>query len=306
MLKKDITFRENRVNSALIIGCGDLGRRVAALLNTQGISVAGLVRSEESREQLANLNISALAGNLDLPEDIQPLPLASTTVFYFAPPPGGGIIDTRARNFCQLVTDKALPEKIVYLSTSGVYGDCGDKIVTESTPPAPGTARGKRRLDAEDAFRSLATTAGIPLVILRVTGIYGEGKLPYSQLQAGLPVLRDDESCITNRIHIDDLARICIAAAEQGEDGDTFNVSDGNPTTMTHYFNAVADALGLSRPPQVTREEALKVMTPLMLSYFSESRRMDNHKMLDKLGVKLLYPTLEDGLRASVSRQVSP
>lgn len=291
--------------STLIIGCGDVGTHVATKLSSHGIPVTGLVRSNESAALLGKRAITPVVANLDFPEDIPSLPLQGTTVFYFAPPPGGGVIDTRARAFCRLVSDAARPNKIIYLSTSGVYGDCGDEIVTESTPPAPTTTRGKRRLDAENVFLSLAERTGIPVVILRVTGIYGERKLPYTQLQSGLPVLNDDESCITNRIHIDDLAAVCVAAAERGENGDIFNVSDGHPTTMTYYFNAVADALGLPRPPQVTREEAHRVMTPLMLSYFSESRRMENHKMLDKLGVTLYYPTLAEGLRASVPGQVS-
>jgi nucleoside-diphosphate-sugar epimerase len=139
----------------------------------------------------------------------------------------------------------------------------------------------------------------VPVVILRVTGIYGPGRFPVSQLAGGQPVLLEELAPLTNRIHQDDLARVCLAAAAQGEDGDIFNVSDGHPTTMTHYFNAVADLLGYPRPAQVSLEEARAVMSPLMLSYMSESRRMDNSRMLEKLGIRLLYPDLEAGLRAS-------
>ena len=137
------------------------------------------------------------------------------------------------------------------------------------------------------------------IVILRVTGIYGPGRYPVSQLASGQPVLREEEGFLTNRIHADDLARICIAAAAKGRNGDIFNVSDGHPTTMTRYFNAVADLLGYPRPPQVSMEEARAVLSPLMFSYMTESRRLDNSRMLSRLGIQLLYPTLEAGLKGS-------
>ncbi|HEY6839278.1 MAG TPA: hypothetical protein VI389_11080 [Geobacteraceae bacterium] len=134
------------------------------------------------------------------------------------------------------------------------------------------------------------------VVILRVTGIYGPGRLPVTQLMNGHAVLKESEAPLTNRIHADDLARICMAAAERAEDGEIFNVSDGHPSTMTAYFNAAADLLGLPRPPQVDREEAQRVMTPLMLSYIQETRRLDNSRMLARLGIKLLYPDLDAGI----------
>jgi nucleoside-diphosphate-sugar epimerase len=159
---------------------------------------------------------------------------------------------------------------------------------------------GKRRLDAESAFREYGVEAGVPVIILRVSGIYGPGRLPLMQISQGQPLLREDESGPSNRIHADDLARICCAAAEKGGDGDIFNVSDGNPSSMTAYFNACADQLGYPRQPQVTMEEARQVMSPLMFSYVSESRVIDNRHMLEWLGVSLQYPTIAEGLPASV------
>lgn len=286
------------MSHVIIIGCGDVGRRVGAICRSRGLAVAGLVRSTESARRLQDLGIEPCLGNLDTPAALPALPLKDSTLFYFAPPPGGGFTDPRARNFCQLVTQENRPARIIYLSTSGVYGDCGDRLVDEDTPPAPVTSRGKRRLDAEEAFRALGRALGIAVIILRVTGIYGPGKLPVSQLTAGLPVLREDESSLTNRIHLEDLARVCVAATDNGQDGDIYNVSDGHPTTMTSYFMAVARALGLPPPATISREEAQRTMPPLMLSYFSESRRIDNRRMLEILKVTLLYPTLEEGLKA--------
>ena len=285
------------LQKVLIVGCGDMGRRVARLVQEDNGQVTAIVRSDARRDALQQIGIRTLTGNLDEPSSLTNLPAKDATVFYFAPPPGGGFADPRVRAFCDAITPGAEPAKIVYMSTSGVYGDCGDSEVTEETPPAPQTARGKRRLDAESSFLEWGRAHNVPVVILRVTGIYGPGRFPVTQLASGQPVLREEEATITNRIHADDLARICLAAAERGDAGEIFNISDGHPGTMTEYFNAVADALGYPRPRQVTREEARDVMSPLMLSYVSESRRMSNAKMLSRLGVKLLYPTLADGMR---------
>jgi nucleoside-diphosphate-sugar epimerase len=177
-----------------------------------------------------------------------------------------------------------------------VYGDCGGGRVTEETPANPGTPRGKRRLHGEQLFGEFGKERGVPVVVLRVTAIYAEDRLPVMQLTTGQPVLREEEALPTNRVHADDLAAICLAAAERGKAGDIFNVSDGTPGTVTEYFNAAADYLGLPRPAQITMEEARKVMTPLMISYFSESRVVDNSKMLKELGVTLRYPNLAAAL----------
>jgi len=288
------------VKKVLIIGCGNIGKLVASLASANHATVTAMARSAERLAELQQLGIVAVSGNLDDPASLENLPTKDALVFYFAPPPGGGVTDPRLRAFCAAIAAGNEPQKIVYISTSGVYGDSGGNLVTEETPATPQTARGKRRLDAEIALREWCTERRVAHVILRVTGIYGPGRLPIQQLTSGQPVLLESAAPFTNRIHAEDLARICIAAAERGESGEIFNVSDGQPGTLTQYFNAVADALALPRPRQVTLEEARKVMTPLMLSYIGESRRMDNGKMLRKLGITLLYPTLEAGIRASL------
>ncbi len=285
-------------DNILIIGCGDIGRRVARLALAEEAAVHGLVRSAEHAAELEKLGIRPIIADLDDPATLTGLPTGGATLFYFAPPPGGGFSDPRARNLCAAIARGEEPARVVYMSTSGVYGDSGGELVTEETPPDPQTSRGKRRLDAETAFREWGKERGVTVVILRVTGIYGPGRFPVSQLAGGQPVLFEEIAPLTNRIHQDDLARVCLAAAAKGEDGDIFNVSDGHPTTMTHYFNSVADLLGYPRPRQVTMEEARQVMSPLMLSYMAESRRLDNGKMLGKLGIELLYPDLEAGLRS--------
>lgn len=281
------------MNQLLIVGCGSVGRRIASLAMERGVAVCTLNRKEEGVPGARHIT-----ANLDDTETLAGLPTRGASVIYLAPPPGGGVEEPRVRNFCAAVPAGAEPEQVVYISTSGVYGDCGGDKVTEKTEPNPQTARGKRRLHGERLFLEWGRARGVKVVILRVTAIYAKDRLPVMQLTGGQPVLREEESLPGNRIHADDLSRICLAALERGKDGDIFNVSDGSSTTMTHYFNAAADALGLPRPRQVTLEEARKVMTPLMISYFTESRVVDNTKMLQELGITLLYPDLAAGLVA--------
>jgi len=251
-----------------------------------------------NRKESAEAGERHVSANLDEPASLEGLPTKGAGVLYLAPPPGGGHEETRVRNFLAAIAAGAEPEKIVYISTSGVYGDCGGALVTEESEPNPQTSRGKRRLHGERLFYAWGRERGVPVVVLRVTAIYAADRLPVMQLTGGQPVLRAEESLPTNRIHADDLANICLAALERGEDGEVYNVCDGSHGTMTEYFNAAADRLGLPRPAQVTMEEARRVMSPLMISYFSESRVVDNRKMLEGLGITLLYPDLASGLKA--------
>ena len=282
----------------VIIGCGDIGRRVGRELLKEGNKVLAVTRSEERIQLLQSEGFGTLQGDFDFQESTPELPLHGRRVFYFMAPQGGGKSDYRMLNFCRRLAPDNAPEKIVYISTSGVYGDCSGAVVTEETPLNPQTARAQRRVSAELQLREQADRLGFTLVVLRVTGIYGPGRLPVSRVMQGHPVLKPEEAPFTNRIHSLDLVRICLAAMEKGEDGDIFNISDGQESTMTEYFTAVADLHHLPRPHQIGMAEAEKEMNPLMLSYLKESRRMDNRKMKAKLGIELLYPTLAEGLKA--------
>jgi nucleoside-diphosphate-sugar epimerase len=286
------------VKKIFFAGFGDIARRISRQSEVNGLPIALITRSEEKFAQLTAQGFEAILDSFDDPENLSPLPLSGRTVFYTAPPPGGGFSDTRVGVFCAQISAENLPDKVIYISTSGVYGDCGGGLVDETVSLNPQTARAKRRADAEMQLQQMSRTFGVPLVILRVTGIYGPTRLPLQRLQQNHPVLKPEESNITNRIHAEDLARICVAAALRGEGGDIFNVSDGEHGTMTDYFNTVADHFGLPHPEQIGRSEATKVMNPLMLSYINESRRMDNRLMLKKLNIELLYPDLEAGLVA--------
>lgn len=279
-----------------IVGCGDIGRLVAAKWQRQGASVTALARSEASARQLQGLGLKTVCGNLDEPESLQRLPTGGAVLYYFAPPPPEHDGDPRMLNLLGALSPNNLPRRIVYISTSGVYGDTGGEWVDEQSPARPQTARARRRLAAETALRQFARQEGLAVIILRVGGIYGPGRLPVARLRKGLPLLNEAECGYTNRIHAEDLVRICIAAAERGEGDNIYNVSDGHPGNMTQYFHAVADALGLPRPPTLPMTEARQQLSPSMLSYLTESRRMDNRKLLQTFDLALRYPTLESGL----------
>lgn len=286
------------MNAVLIVGCGAIGRRVAALCQAEGQSVTGLVQRAASAAQLQATGVRPWQADLDAAATLASGQFAGRQIYYFAPPPAPGETDPRMANFLATIVDDDLPQRIVYISTTGVYGNCGGAWITEAQPVNPRSARGKRRLDAENSLRVGSARTGVPVVILRVPGIYGPGRLPLERLKKSLPVLREEEAPYSNRIHAEDLARICVAAMQRGIPGAVYNVADNQPTTMSHYFNQIADASGLPRPPAVSLAEARTALTPAMLSFIEESRRIDNRKLREELGVKLLYPDLASGLES--------
>jgi nucleoside-diphosphate-sugar epimerase len=278
----------------LIVGCGYVGRRVAALHLARGEPVVALVRSAASAQALERDGIAAISTDLDgSPAD---LPTRGERVYYFAPPPERGTTDPRLATFLAGLARSGQPRRIVYMGTTGIYGDCHGEWVDESRPANPSVDRAHRRWDAECRLREWATTRGGEVVALRVAGIYGPGRLPLDRLRRGLPMVAEDEAPWTNRIHADDLAAVCVAAMDRAPSGAVYNVSDGHPGNMADYFNRVADLAGLPRPPVVRLADADGRLSEGLLSYLRESRRLDNRRMLRELGVTLRYPTLDEGL----------
>jgi nucleoside-diphosphate-sugar epimerase len=288
--------------TVLIVGCGYIGQRVAALLPASRFDVTGVVRSDASRERLATAGVRAVCLDLDRLEAGIDWECRFADVFYFAPPPTAGLQDLRIRAFLDSLQGKMSVRRIVYISTSAVYGDCQGAWITEAQPINPATPRGHRRQDAEQQLLAWCEAQATQWIILRVPGIYGPGKLPLERLREGKPVLQEADSPYTNRIHADDLAAICVAAMHSSAGNSVYNVSDGHPSNMTDYFFRVADAAGLPRPPVVSREEAATVLSPGMLSFLQDSRRMDNSKLLQELKVELQYPDLDAGLASCFSR----
>jgi nucleoside-diphosphate-sugar epimerase len=189
-----------------------------------------------------------------------------------------------------------LPQRFVYLSTSGVYGDCDGEWVEETRPAKPQTGRARRRLDAEQALGEWGKANEIEVVILRVPGIYASDRLPLDRLARGTPALLAEDDVYTNHINAEDLAAIIVAALEGKHAHGIYNASDDGPMKMGDFFDLVADRTGLTRPPRVSRKEAVHRVSDEMLSFMSESRRLVNRRLKAELGVRLRYPTVADGV----------
>ncbi len=283
----------------LIIGCGDIGRRIARIAQRKGESVSALVRTTQSRTELQKLGIHVIQADLD--DEIEALDVEDVRVVYLAPPPRTGTHESRMKHLLNAITGS--PEAFLYLSTTGVYGDCKGEWVNESRPAAPVADRARRRLHAEQQLVNAATRKGWRYVIMRVAGIYGAQRLPLQRIKERQPVLRAEQAPFTNRIHEDDLAEITLGLLENGGSGEIYNVTDGHPGTMSDYFTTVARYAGLPQPPEIDMRQAEIEMSAGMMSYLRESRRISSRKMVDLLGAKLRYATLEDGLKAIFGRR---
>lgn len=283
--------------SVLIVGCGDIGTRLALRLQARGMRPRGLVFSPGSQARLAAQGIDALALDLDCATARDLAAVAAADVVWLAPPPDTGDHELRLRRYFELAP---VPQRMLYLSTPAVYGDCGGAWIDEDQPLQPQTARGRRRLDGELALLQAAERHGLFSVRVRVPGIYGPGRWPLQRLQRGTPVVIESESPWSNRIHADDLALALDATLNRGRDGAVYHLSDGAPSTMTDYFVSCARVLGLPEPPRISLADARKQFSAPLLSYLNESRRLKNDRMINELGVQLGYPTLAEGLRASL------
>ena len=285
----------------LIIGCGDIARRALPELQRR-YRVAALVRSSD--RALADSGVELIEGDLDDAGALATLAGRAERIVHLAPPANGGPLDLRTRNLLAALAPQGrgamLPQRFVYLSTSGVYGDCAGEWVEETRAPNPRTERARRRLDAERALGEWGERNKIETVILRVPGIYASDRLPLDRLIRGTPALAAEEDVYTNHIHADDLAGILVAALESTGARGVYNASDDGPMKMGDFFDLVADRAGLARPQRVSREEAVRRLPPELLSFMSESRRLVNRRMKTELGAQLRYPTVADGVPAMV------
>lgn len=267
------------------------------------VRVLALTSSPERMPALRALGITPLLGNLDDVRSLQRLSGIAQRVLHLAPPPNDLDAqwwrDPRTQRLVQTLRKRSLPTALVYGSTSGVYGDCGGAWVNESRPVHPHTPRAQRRVDAEKSIRFLGR-AGVRTSILRIPGIYAPDRdngTPEARLRKGTPVLSEQDDVYTNHIHANDLARACVAALWRGKAQRTYNVNDNTQLKMGDYFDMAADLYGLPRPPRVARNAAQDQLPLMLLSFMSESRRLDNSRMRQELRLPLWYPTVQEGLR---------
>ena len=295
-------FRRQRV---LIVGCGDVGLRTAGELgapHSQRVRLMALTSSPDRVRLLRACGITPLLGNLDDPASIQRLAGIAHRVIHLAPPPtdraGASERDPRSLVLVRALRLRTPPLALVYGSTTGVYGDCGGQRVDETRAVNPHTPRAQRRVDAEKLMRFLGRS-GVRVSVLRIPGIYAadrEGGTPRERLLKGTPVLAAKDDVYTNHIHANDLARACAAALWRGKPQRVVNVTDDTDLKMGDYFDLAASLFGLPKPPRLPRDQASSALPLMLLSFMSESRRLDNTRMKQELRLKLRYPHVRDGL----------
>jgi nucleoside-diphosphate-sugar epimerase len=297
-------FRRERI---LIVGCGDIGTRVARMLDGR-VRVLALTSSPQRVPRLRELGLTPLAGNLDQPATLGRLAGLATRVIHLAPPESDlgsdWWRDPRTLALMRVLRRRTPPSSLVYGSTSGVYGDCGGARIDETRAVNPRTPRAQRRVDAERVVRHYGRAAHVRAGILRIPGIYApdrEGGTPRERLLRGTPVLQAQDDVYTNHIHADDLARAVLAAMWRGKPQRVYNASDDTELKMGDYFDLAADLYGLPRPRRLPRSTAEAELPLMLLSFMSESRRLVNRRMKGELRVALRYPEVASGLGFSPS-----
>jgi len=291
MKQNKISFKRPRL---LILGCGDVGMRLLPLVRAR-FRVFAVTSDPQRCAELRAAGAIPLVANLDQPATLARLAGLAQHVLHLAPPQSEGVLDRRTRHLCAILPEGA---RVVYVSTSGVYGDCGGALIDETRPVAPRNARARRRVDAERVLRDWARRRGGHLAILRVPGIYARDRLPLRRLHEGTPALLAAEDVYTNHIHADDLAGIAALALFRGLPGRIYHAVDDTHMKMADYFDTVADAFGLPRPPRVARAQLAASVSPMLLSFMSESRRMANGRLKAELGVRLRHPEVGPAVAA--------
>ena len=282
----------------LIIGCGDVALRALAQLRER-YRIYVLTRTRERAPLLRTHGVVPIIGDLDNQASLDGLAGIAHDVLHSAPPPHHGTRDTRtAHLIAALAKGKSLPQQLVYISTSGVYGDCAGAWVDETRAPRPQTQRAERRVDAERQLRAWGKRSGVRVSILRAPGSYSERRLPLARLEAGMPAIRSVEDGYSNHVHAEDLARMVIAALRFGHAGRMYNASDDSMLKVGDYFDLVADRCGLPRPPRVSRAEASQRISPTTWTFMNESRRLSNRRIKEELRFKLRFPTVGEGIAA--------
>jgi nucleoside-diphosphate-sugar epimerase len=256
----------------LILGCGYVGERLAAALRARGECVVPTSRSPERAARLGGRAVD--------PRD--PASIAA------ALEPGDLVIDSvptdaRGPHTPALIaaSARARPRRVVYLSSTGVYGARGR--IDEDTPAVPTTEAGRARLAEEEPLRA----SGLDVVVLRVAAIYGPGRGVEERLRAGTYRVIGDGSGYTSRIHVDDLVGVIVAAATHPAPSPLYVVADDTPTTARAHADAVAAALGLPPPPSIPPEEASAAAVAMLTA----DRRVSNARMKADLGVVLRHPS---------------
>lgn len=287
------------VQKILIVGSGDVARRILSQLAPRA-RIYALLRDASRAAQWRAAGATPVLADLDDRSSLGRLAGLADCVLHLAPPPGSGGRDTRTRNLlAALSKGKSLPRSLIYVSTTGVYGDCAGASIDETRCLNPESSRAGRRVDAERVLRVWGLRNGVAVSILRAPGIYAADRLPVERLQRGTPALLADDDVYTNHIHADDLATACIAALRRGRANRAYNVVDDSDLKMAEYFDLVARAFDLPAAPRLSRAEAEKLLSPVQMSFMRESRRIGNRRLKNELKLRLAYPTVVEGIASA-------
>jgi nucleoside-diphosphate-sugar epimerase len=301
-------FRQSRL---LIVGCGDVGARLGGLINAR-TRLFGSTRNQANFEKIRAKHITPFALDLLDVNQCRRLVSLADRIVVLAPPPNMGATDPHSRNLIRALNfhqarrnskriNRTLPQ-LCYVSTTGVYGNHDGAWVDELTPTTPQSDRGKRRVAAENVFRQSVNKLQMRLTVLRAPGIYADDRLPIERLKKGTPALLDSEDVYTNHIHALDLARCCLRAvflkSKGGEGSRIYNACDQSDLKMGDYFDLVAAHFDLPPPPRVSRSELTTMVSPALLSFMNESRRIGGHRLAQELKLKLCYPTVTQFLNS--------
>ena len=293
------------VQKILIVGSGDVARRILPLLLLR-YRVLAVLRDPAKAQAWRSAGAQVVTADLDQPQSLHRLAGLADAVLHLAPPPNSGETDSRTRHLlATLSRGKSLPRSLIYVSTTGVYGDCAGAEIDEIRRLNPESTRAGRRVDAEMVLRAWGLANGVRVAILRAPGIYAADRLPLERLENGLPALSTADDVFTNHIHADDLARACVAALRYGRPNRAVNVVDDTDLRMGDYFDKVAAAFDLPKVPRLPRAELARQVSPMQLSFMRESRRITNQRLKKELKLRLRYPTVDAGLRAALKKEDS-
>ena len=286
----------NGAKKILIVGFGDVGERLANMLRPQIASkhqrAFALIRQVERAHMARSIGVIPIIGDLSDRHALSQIAGISDTVFHFAPPPSRGFCDVHTQNLLSALGMGRLPKRLIYISTTGVYGDCGGAEIDETRRLNPSTDRAKRRVDAESRLFQWGKSNGVAVSVLRAPGIYAGDRLPIGRLQSGTPALIEEDDVYTNHIHADDLARAAWVAATRGAPNRIYNVVDDTDLKMGDYFDLGADHFKLPRAPRFNRATAGAKISAATLSFMGESRRIGNQRLKKELGFRLTHPTV--------------
>jgi len=288
------------VQKILIIGSGDVARRILPHLAGR-YRVFALLRNAARAKDWRADGVQPLIADLDERCSLDRIAGLADVVLHLAPPPNQGLVDLRTKHLlAALGKGKSLPRRLIYVSTTGVYGDCGGALIDETRRLNAESPRAGRRIDAEQTLRAWGLRNGVTVSILRAPGIYAADRLPLERLEKGLPALQAADDVFTNHIHAEDLAAACVAAIRHGAANRAYNVVDDSDLKMAEYFDQVADAFGYARAPRLSRTAAAAQLSPMQMSFMRESRRIANRRIKQELKLHLAFPSVSDGIADAV------